>query len=293
MSNIVFSIVLDEPGVILTDSRSLVGGGLSWTALVVTTIIIFHKSGEEERFEEAVFESTKIKKNRTIQVLKKLIGPGLLSVGIGSFVASIVDLFVFFVYGLTGLDNVPDLLFWIASLFYVLACIGASLLVYILITKRKRTNNESLEKMFEVAQPTSTSSIKFWPPTAIGFLTFFFMFPSGVLLASINWLRMGLNKKAIYHLVAGLVGAFIFIIVLLLIPDNGARGFSYLINIGVAYYLSRQTKNDLEKFKENNGTTQDAHWFGGCLIGLMMYGFYLFLLFLVFIVFDIAGVPIV
>lgn len=293
MSNIIFSIVLAEPGVILTDSRSLVGGGLSWTVLVIATIIYFPKLGEEEEFEEAVFENGKIKKSKTIQILKTLIGPGLLSVGIGSFVASTMDLFIFFVYGLMELDFVSDSLFWIASLFYILACIGASLLVYMLIVKRKKTNNENLEKMLETAQATSKIPLKFWTPTAIGFSTFFFMFPSGILLASINWLRMGLNKKAIFHLVAGLAGAFVFIVALLFIPGNRARGFSYLINIGVAYYLSRQTKKDLEKFKENNEETQDAHWFGGCLIGFMMYGFYLFLLFLVFMFFDITGIPVV
>src|SRR6266446_5049293 len=120
--------------------------------------------------------------------------------------------------------------------------------------------------------------VKLWTPRLIGFSSFFFGFPAGIVLASINWMRMGLTNKAIIHLAGGAVGALVFVILLLLLPQTVGNGLGFLTNIGMVYYLRNQTKNDIEKFKASSREVQNAHWFGGCLIGFVLLGLFLTLI---------------
>ena len=142
----------------------------------------------------------------------------------------------------------------------------------------------------DTSRAALASPIKLWTPTTIGVLTFFFMFPSGILLASINWFRMGLARKAINHLLAGFFGTIAFVLMLPFIPGNRARGLVYLVNLGIAYYLSQQIKKDIGNVNQDNQEIQDAHWFRGFIISLLMYGFYVFLVFVVLIIFDTVGI---
>ena len=150
--------------------------------------------------------------------------------------------------------------------------------------------SEQSKDNLDISRHALTSPIKLWTPTTIGVLTFFFMFPSGILLASINWLRMGLSRKAVYHLLVGFFGTIAFVMMLPFIPGNRARGLVYLVNFGIAYYLSQQIKKDIGNINQANQEIQDIHWFKGFLISLLMYGFYVILVFVVLIIFDTLGI---
>ncbi len=112
----------------------------------------------------------------------------------------------------------------------------------------------------------STPTIKLWTPRAIGFLTFFIGFPSGITLASINWIRMGRKIKALAHIIGGIVS----VLALFIFPDNTGRLFGLVINVGYTIYLQQQMKADIQKI--NNYNIQYAHWFSGTLISLMGWG---------------------
>lgn len=42
--------------------------------------------------------------------------------------------------------------------------------------------------------------VKLWKASTIGLIAFLCGFPGGIVVASINWIRMGLKNKAILHL---------------------------------------------------------------------------------------------
>jgi len=138
---------------------------------------------------------------------------------------------------------------------------------------------------------SSSPPIKLWTPGFIAGVTFLLGFPAGIVIASINWMRMNLSNKALIHLVVGAVGSFIFVIVLILMPGNAARGLGLLVNLGILFYLRQQMIKDLAGFKVSNNV-QDAGQLGGCLIGLGMVILYLMLAFGIGIVFALLGVPI-
>ena len=143
-------------------------------------------------------------------------------------------------------------------------------------------------------QPSMPSSppVKLWTPRAVGYTTFFLGFPGGLVLAALNWMRMGLTNKAITHLVGGAVGTLVFVVLVALLPGNAGTVLGFFVNIGVLLYLQNQTRKDIETFKANNREVQNAHWFGGCLIGLIMLGLFVALTFVVGVFMALVGVPI-
>jgi len=138
----------------------------------------------------------------------------------------------------------------------------------------------------------SSSSVKLWTPGFIAAVSFFLGFPAGIVIASINWMRMKLNNKALVHLVAGAVGTFIFAIVLILIPGTAGRFLGIAANLGTLFYLQQQMKKDLEDFKASNNSVENANQLGGCSIGLGSLVLFLVLVFGLTFVFVILGVPI-
>jgi tetratricopeptide (TPR) repeat protein len=108
----------------------------------------------------------------------------------------------------------------------------------------------------------STPVLKLWTPSAISLMTFFLGFPSGITLASINWIRMGMKGKALAQIAGGVVG----ILVLVLLPDNPGRLLGLVINIGYTAYLRQQMKDDIAAMTDAN--VQYAHWFSGFLISI-------------------------
>jgi tetratricopeptide (TPR) repeat protein len=120
---------------------------------------------------------------------------------------------------------------------------------------------ENIQSSLKVA-PT----IKLWTPNAIGFMTFFLGFPSGITLASINWIRMDMKGKAFAHIAGGVVG----ILALILFPDNLAQLLGLVINIGYTTYLRQQMKYDIAAMTDVK--VQYAHWSSGFLISLISLG---------------------
>ena len=143
------------------------------------------------------------------------------------------------------------------------------------------------------AQPaiSSTPPVKLWTPSFIAGVTFLLGFPAGIVIASINWMRMNLNNKAILHLVIGAVGTFIFLIVLLFLPGNASRIAGFVVNLGILFYLQQQMKQDIESFSASN-RVENAGQLGGCLIGLGILVLFLITAFLLAFVLVMIGVPI-
>ncbi len=138
---------------------------------------------------------------------------------------------------------------------------------------------------------SSPPPVKLWTPRAIGYITFFLGFPGGLGLAALNWMRMGLKKKVLTHLLAGAAAAPVFA-VLLLLPANTGRLLAFAVNIGVLFYLKKQMEKDIEAFRAGEREVQSAHWSGGCLIGLVMSGLFLSLTVVVAFLLTLIGVPI-
>jgi tetratricopeptide (TPR) repeat protein len=111
-----------------------------------------------------------------------------------------------------------------------------------------------------------TPILKLWTPNAISFMTFFLGFPSGIALASINWIRMGMKGKALAHIAGGVVGILLFS----LLPDNLGALLGLVINIGYTAYLRQQMQYDIATMTDAN--VQNAHWVSGFLISIAILG---------------------
>lgn len=123
------------------------------------------------------------------------------------------------------------------------------------------------EPMVQPSVPSSLS-VKLWTPRVIAATSFLLGFPAGIVLASINWMRMNLNNKALTHLIAGAIGTFIFILLLIFLPGSVGSILGIATNVGILFYLHREMKKDLERFQASNHTIAKANELGGCLIGL-------------------------
>ena len=142
-----------------------------------------------------------------------------------------------------------------------------------------------------VQSPMSSSPpIKLWTPGFIAGVSFLLGFPAGIVIASINWMRMNLTNKALTHLIGGAVGIFIFVLAVLLMPGAAGRFIGLLANLGILFYLQRQMKKDIETFKVSNDV-EDAGQLGGCLIGLGTLLLFLIAVFGLSFVLVILGVP--
>ena len=144
------------------------------------------------------------------------------------------------------------------------------------------------------AQPLAPASppAKLWTPRAVGYITFFLGFPVGLVMAARNWMRMGLTNKAITHLVAGGVGILAFVILYLILPGSVGSVLGLAVNIGVLLYLQAQTRRDIAALIAANHAVQNAHWVGGCLIGLVMIVLWIPLVLVVGLFLELLGVPI-
>ena len=142
-------------------------------------------------------------------------------------------------------------------------------------------------------QPSAqlASSVKLWTPGFIAAVTFFLAFPAGIVLASINWMRMKMTDKAIIHLVAGAVGTVIFLAILIMTPGNTGRLFALAINLGILFYLRWRMEKDINVFQATS-RVEKAGWPGGCLIGIGMLILYYLMAFFFGIVLVLIGVPI-
>lgn len=137
----------------------------------------------------------------------------------------------------------------------------------------------------------SSPPIKLWTPGFVAGVAFLLGFPAGIVIASINWMRMKMKDKATTYLIGGAIGTFILLVVLYLLPGNFGRFLGLLVNLGILIYLRRKMKEDIEKFKTSNNV-ENAGQLGGCLIGLGVLVFFLIAAFAVSFVLVLLGVPI-
>lgn len=139
-----------------------------------------------------------------------------------------------------------------------------------------------------ISQPTGTP-VKLWTSSAVGITTFFLGFPGGIVLASINWFRMGLKNKAVAHLVVGAIGAFAISVFAYFAPATINRLLSIIVNVGIVYYLSSQTKKDTEAFVTNNHIVKKESGWIAFLIGVGMLIFYFVAVFIMVFFFAFLG----
>jgi len=150
----------------------------------------------------------------------------------------------------------------------------------------------------QISQPLAQPSmpllppVKLWTPGTIAGITFLLGFPAGIVLASINWMRMNLSNKALIHLIVGALGTFIVVVFLILTPGNTGRILGLAVNLGTLFYLQRQMKKDLENFTASNHKVEKANGLGGCLIGIGMLVLFFMLAVVLTFVFVALGVPI-
>lgn len=108
--------------------------------------------------------------------------------------------------------------------------------------------------------------IKLWTPTAIGALTFFLGFPAGITLATINWIKMGMTRKVIPHILIGIAG----VVAVIFLPDNLGRIVGLGLSWGYIAFFRSQMKSDIEKL--DRFKVRNAHWFSGFLMSAALYG---------------------
>jgi hypothetical protein len=123
---------------------------------------------------------------------------------------------------------------------------------------------------FDQPPVTPQNPVRLWKPTIIAVITFFLGFPGGIVVSSINWMRMNMKQKAVIHLVAGTLGSIALIILVILLPENSLNWLMLPVNIGIVYYLYKQMQKDVDAFAASKAVIKDAHWSGGCLISLGM-----------------------
>jgi hypothetical protein len=80
-----------------------------------------------------------------------------------------------------------------------------------------------------------------WTPKGIGVVSAVLGFPGAVVLAALNWRRMGRTRKAIVHLAAALIVTWALFLAAVY-ADVRSGGF--LIGLGVGYYLYRAQRTD-------------------------------------------------
>jgi tetratricopeptide (TPR) repeat protein len=122
----------------------------------------------------------------------------------------------------------------------------------------------SIEISPSPSQPKPT--IKLWTPNTIGALTFFLGFPAGITLATINWIKMGMTKKIIPHILIGIAG----IVALIFLPDNIGRIVGLALSWGYIAFFRQQMKSDIEKLDRFD--VQNARWYSGFFMGVGLYG---------------------
>jgi hypothetical protein len=115
--------------------------------------------------------------------------------------------------------------------------------------------------------------VALWKPHVVGGVTLLFGFPGGIVLASLNWLRMGRPLKAFGHLaVGGLLAAIFFALSFALPPEAAAvlvPAFALLANAAILLYLLEATDSDVRRYMPRTDETRTASWLVGGLVGML------------------------
>lgn len=109
-------------------------------------------------------------------------------------------------------------------------------------------------------------TIKLWTPNTIGVITFFLGFPAGIALAAINWIKIGMIRKVIPHILIGIAG----VVAVIFLPDNIGRIVGLGLSWGYIVFFRQQMKSDIEKLDRFD--VRNAHWFSAFFMSVALYG---------------------
>lgn len=130
---------------------------------------------------------------------------------------------------------------------------------------------------------TLQPSAELWGTMLIGAVTILFAFPAGMLLAVINWYRMGMYAKSRSRLIATVALAYVFVVILLTLPGFIGQLFYFAVNVGAFFYLRREMDADTDAYAYAGNEVHPASRIKGIAIG---FGALLFLV-LIFAVMTI------
>jgi hypothetical protein len=128
---------------------------------------------------------------------------------------------------------------------------------------------------------SSTLSVKLYTPRQAFFLSFFTGWPSGLVLASINWIRMRQTTTAVIHLTVGLFLLIGWGFLLDSFPTGAFVLLTLAMHLGIIFYLYQQMKLTIERFAREGNGIQTAAWRSGCLTSLAATIVFLMLLVLI------------
>ncbi len=117
--------------------------------------------------------------------------------------------------------------------------------------------------------PPSGSPITLFAPRQVFYLSFFTGWPTGMVLASINWVRMGSTGTAVVHWVAGSILLTLWSYILNESRFSCGTWLGLAIHVGFCFYLYQQMKQDIKAFTLEGNQTRPAKWKSGCLLGFV------------------------
>ena len=115
---------------------------------------------------------------------------------------------------------------------------------------------------------SASSSESLWTPLQIAILSLFPGIPGGIVMSSINWIKMGHTRRAVAHMAGGAFAFCIYLIIFSFVSSYFGVLFALIFELAAAYYLYHRMKQDIGKFQDSQRKTQTAGWVGGVLIGL-------------------------
>jgi hypothetical protein len=134
---------------------------------------------------------------------------------------------------------------------------------------------------------TLQPSAELWGPLLIAGVALLLAFPAGLLLAVINWYRMGMLAKSRSRLIAGVVAAYAFVILLILLPNPLPAIFYFAVNIGAFFYLRREVDTDTDAYAYAGNEVHPANRLTGIAIGIGGFLFFV-LVYIVMVIFFVA-----
>ncbi len=137
----------------------------------------------------------------------------------------------------------------------------------------------------------SSPNVRLWSLPLIGAVTVLTTFSAGILLASINWRRMGLQHKANKWLIGGLIAVALYAVLIVFVPSAIALQIHLIANVVAFFALQREMKPDLQAFQASNPTLPSAHWLSGCAIALFVSIVLAAAILSITIVLSLMGVP--
>lgn len=127
---------------------------------------------------------------------------------------------------------------------------------------------ESVRAYVKRAQPSTP--VRLFSPRQVFVLSAVSGWPTGLVLASVNWIRMGNQTTAIVHWMAGIL---LFIPMTLWSLSAGGDAPIALVDLaihfGVCLYLQNLTAHSIKNFASEGKPANPAPWATGCLLAVL------------------------